>query len=82
MMQATWISLVGLPVYLTNVLPAPLHPPMGTRDYAALALFAGSLLWEVTADRQKTAWRKAKDAKQHDEKFISNGLWSISRHPK
>jgi len=81
MMQATWIAIVGLPVYLTNILPAGLHPPVGPRDYAAVAIFAGSLLWEVTADRQKNAWRKAKNAKEHDEKFISNGLWSISRHP-
>lgn len=34
------------------------------------------------ADYQKTQWRKAKDRKEHDEKFISSGLWNISRHPK
>lgn len=37
---------------------------------------------EVIADRQKSSWRKAKDSKQHDEKFITKGLWGISRHPK
>lgn len=36
----------------------------------------------VVADRQKTAWRNARDNKEHDEKFITGGLWSISRHPK
>ncbi|KII89846.1 hypothetical protein PLICRDRAFT_52988 [Plicaturopsis crispa FD-325 SS-3] len=81
MAQATWITLVGLPVYLCNSLPAPLHSPLGPRDYAAVAFFAASFLFEVIADRQKSAWRRAKDAKQHDEKFISSGLWSISRHP-
>lgn len=81
MAQATWILVVGLPVYLCNVLPAGLHPPLGMRDYASLGLFAGSLLFEVIADRQKSAWRKAKDAKHHEEKFINRGLWSISRHP-
>ncbi|KAJ7510476.1 hypothetical protein B0H11DRAFT_1959274 [Mycena galericulata] len=80
--QATWVLLVGLPVYMVNSLPAPLHPALAIRDYAAFGLFAGSLLFEVIADRQKTAWRRAKDAKQHDEKFITRGLWSISRHPK
>ncbi|KAG6896655.1 hypothetical protein C0992_006854 [Termitomyces sp. T32_za158] len=80
--QATWISLVGLPVYLCNTLqPAHLHPRLNSRDYASLALFAGSLLFEVVADRQKSAWRRAKDNKEHDERFISSGLWSISRHP-
>jgi len=79
--QATWVSLVGLPVYLVNTLPPHLHPALGIRDYAAFGLFAGSFLFEVIADRQKSAWRRAKDAKQHDEKFITRGLWSISRHP-
>ncbi|KAJ7671543.1 hypothetical protein DFH06DRAFT_1177886 [Mycena polygramma] len=81
MAQATWVLLVGLPVYLVNSLPAPLHPALAIRDYAAVGLFAGSFLFEVIADRQKTAWRRAKDAKQHDEKFITSGLWSLSRHP-
>lgn len=66
----------------SNILPAALHPPLGIRDYASLGLFAGSLLFEIIADRQKSAWRAAKDAKQHDDKFITSGLWSISRHPK
>lgn len=65
-----------------NSLPSHLHPALGIRDYAAAGLFVGSFLFEVIADRQKTAWRRAKDAKEHDEKFITSGLWSISRHPK
>jgi len=81
MAQATWVFLVGLPVYLVNTLPPPLHPALGIRDYAAFGLFAGSFLFEVIADRQKTVWRQAKQAKQHEEKFITSGLWSISRHP-
>jgi len=79
--QATWISLVGLPVYLVNTLPSPLHPALTIRDYAALGLYTASFLFEVVADRQKSKWRAAKDNKDHDEKFITSGLWSISRHP-
>ncbi|RXW21769.1 hypothetical protein EST38_g4088 [Candolleomyces aberdarensis] len=79
--QATWIMLVGLPVWLVNALPPSLSPDLGPRDYLAAGLFAGSFLFEVVADRQKSAWRRAKDKKQHDEKFITSGLWSISRHP-
>ncbi|KAJ7645386.1 hypothetical protein B0H17DRAFT_1104079 [Mycena rosella] len=79
--QATWVLLVGLPVYMVNSLPPNLHPALGIRDFAAFGLFAGSFLFEVIADRQKTAWRRAKDAKEHNEKFITSGLWSISRHP-
>ncbi|KAG5653017.1 hypothetical protein H0H81_002710 [Sphagnurus paluster] len=81
MMQATWISVVGMPAFLTNTLPADLHPALTRRDYAAAVLFAVSFLVEVIADRQKSAWRAAKDAGKHAEKFISSGLWSISRHP-
>jgi len=79
--QATWVFLVGLPVFMANTLPSHLHAPLGPRDYAAFGLFAGSFLFEVIADLQKSAWRKAKDNKEHDEKFITRGLWSISRHP-
>ncbi|KAJ3567517.1 hypothetical protein NP233_g6315 [Leucocoprinus birnbaumii] len=78
---ATWITLVGLPIWLVNTLPARLNPALGIRDYAAVGLYVGSLLFESIADRQKSAWRKAKDAKQHNEPFIASGLWSISRHP-
>lgn len=79
---ATWVFVVGLPVYLANTIPANAHPPLGIRDYAAFGLFAASFLFEALADRQKTVWRHRKDAKQHDERFISSGLWSLSRHPK
>ena len=81
-LKATWITLVGLPVYLSNAVPPSAHPPLGFRDYVALALFATSFLFELVADIQKSAWRLAKDNKQHDQKFITSGLWSISRHPK
>jgi len=79
--QAVWVFFVGLPVYMVNSLPTALHAPLGPRDYAAFGLFASSFLLEVIADQQKSNWRKAKDNKEHDEKFITKGLWGISRHP-
>ncbi|KAJ3855130.1 hypothetical protein EV368DRAFT_72472 [Lentinula lateritia] len=80
-MQATWVFVVGFPVYLANTMPKNVHPPLCTRDYFSIGLFASSFFFEALADRQKTIWRRRKDAKEHDEKFITSGLWSISRHP-
>ncbi|KAJ7593869.1 hypothetical protein C8J56DRAFT_925405 [Mycena floridula] len=81
MAQATWVMLVGLPVYLCNVIPAHAHAPLGIRDYASFGLFAGSLIFEMVADYQKSVWRAKKERKEHEEKFITSGLWSLSRHP-
>jgi len=79
--QATWVLLVGLPVYLCNMLPAARHPPLGVRDFVSLGLFATSFIFEIIADHQKSSWKRAKNDKKHNEKFITSGLWSISRHP-
>ncbi|KAH9926838.1 hypothetical protein B0H21DRAFT_700749 [Amylocystis lapponica] len=81
MAQATWVLFVGLPVYMVNTLPSAAHPPLRSLDYVSAALFAGSWLFEIVADHQKTKWRRAKENKDHDEKFITTGLWGISRHP-
>ncbi|KAF9223931.1 DUF1295-domain-containing protein [Gyrodon lividus] len=79
--QATWVFVVGLPVYLSNLVPASAHPPLRALDYVALAFVAASFAFEVTADRQKSAWRHARDSNKHNEKFITSGLWGWSRHP-
>jgi len=79
--QATWVFAVGLPVYMVNSLPPSATPALRSYDYLSFGLFASAWLFEIIADRQKTEWRRARDNKEHDEKFISSGLWSISRHP-
>ncbi|EKM57757.1 uncharacterized protein PHACADRAFT_251589 [Phanerochaete carnosa HHB-10118-sp] len=81
MAQATWVFLVGLPVYLVNTIPPAAHSPLGARDHLSVSIFTASWLLEIVADHQKTVWRRAKDNKEHDEQFISTGLWSLSRHP-
>ncbi|EJD44379.1 DUF1295-domain-containing protein [Auricularia subglabra TFB-10046 SS5] len=80
-MQANWVMIVGLPVYLINVLPKTQHAPLSRIDKAGLLLAAASFVLEVTADLQKANWRAAKDTGKHSEKFISSGLWGLSRHP-
>ena len=46
--------------------------------YVGLALWLGGFATEVIADSQKSRFRSNPDNKG---KFISEGLWSISRHP-
>jgi steroid 5-alpha reductase family enzyme len=81
-LPATWIFVVGLPVYLANATPARLHPRLNAFDFAAIAFASTCFGLEVLADSQKAKWKRDKNAKLHDEKFISSGLWGISRHPK
>ncbi|KAK4047087.1 hypothetical protein OIV83_005650 [Microbotryomycetes sp. JL201] len=80
-MQGMWVSLTALPVFAVNAVPAALQPRLGVRDFVAAGLWVTAFAYEVIADRQKSQWRAQKDQKQHDEQFISSGLWAQSRHP-
>lgn len=79
--QGVWVSLTALPVLAINAIPAAAHPALGLRDALAAGLWIAAFTAEVIADRQKSAWRAAKEDKRHEEKFISSGLWAYSRHP-
>lgn len=83
--QATWVSLCLLPVLAVNSLPATTFASLGgavaLTDILGILLYVGGLSFEVTADRQKSAWVEEKKAKKHDEAFLTRGLWSKSRHP-
>ncbi|CCA71256.1 hypothetical protein PIIN_05195 [Serendipita indica DSM 11827] len=79
--QGAWISIVGLPVWLTNAVPGVLTRPWGRPDVALLGAAALCLGTEMLADYQKSAWRAEKNQGKHQEKFINRGLWSLSRHP-
>lgn len=82
--SAVWVSLCIMPVLALNSIPRTTLatlPVLGVTDVIGLALFVGGLSFEVTADRQKNAWVQAKKNKEHDEDFLTHGLWSKSRHP-
>jgi len=82
--QATWVSLCLMPILAVNSIPHAVLstlPAVGLTDIIGLAMFAGGLTFEVIADRQKDAWVQAKKRKEHDEDFLTHGLWSKSRHP-
>jgi len=85
MAQATWVSLCALPVLALNSLPAATFAALPARialtDVLGLALYAGGIAFEATADAQKSKWSAERRAKAHDEEFLTRGLWSKSRHP-
>ncbi|KAH7323533.1 hypothetical protein BKA65DRAFT_70691 [Rhexocercosporidium sp. MPI-PUGE-AT-0058] len=84
MAQATWVLLCLMPILAVNSIPhvaLSTLPAIGVVDVIGLALYIGGLSFEVAADRQKNAWVQAKKRKEHDEDFLTSGLWSKSRHP-
>ena len=74
-----------MPVLAVNSLPASLFASLPAAvtltDIIGLLLYLGGLSFEVVADRQKNKWVHEKKTKQHDEDFLTRGLWSKSRHP-
>jgi len=78
----TW-TLGGAWVFITMaaglaVITSSTEVALGAFFYIGLALWLAGFAFEVIADRQKTKFRSNS---QNKEKFITEGLWSISRHP-
>ena len=78
----TW-TLSGTWVYVTMAAGLAAassadSPPLDAFFAAGLALWLAGFAFEVTADTQKTRFRADPANK---DRFISSGLWSISRHP-
>jgi steroid 5-alpha reductase family enzyme len=79
----TW-TLGGLWVFIT--MAAGLAAMTSSAESVTLSWYAliGIVLWlqgfivEVVADHQKTRFRSKKENR---DKFINEGLWSLSRHP-
>lgn len=74
--QGVWVWLTLLPSLVLNTTKR--NPPVGARDYIGWTLWSLGFLMEVVADMQKSIFRA--DPK-NEGKFISTGLWGISRHP-
>lgn len=78
MAQATWCSLICLPVIALNAVPASAFaaiPGMRITDVLGVALWVGGITLEATADKQKSQWLKEKREKKHHEDFMTRGLW-------
>lgn len=77
MMQAIWVSLCLMPVMAVNAIPAAAFGTgLKLTDLLGLSVYVGGMTFEVVADRQKGQWMKEKRNKQHDEEFLTRGLWS------
>lgn len=74
--QGVWVLVTLLPTLL--LLLKRDSVPLGPRDILGWTLWVIGFLVEVTADRQKSAF---KADPENAGRFISSGLWSVSRHP-
>jgi len=75
-LQGVWVWVTLLPTLILNTQRR--DAVIGNRDYLGYALWTIGFLFEVVADMQKSIFRANPN---NDGKFISTGLWSISRHP-
>lgn len=75
-LQGTWVFITLLPILILNQSSAAETFVMS--DYIGIVFWMVGFLFELVADFQKSAFRKISANK---DKFISSGLWSVSRHP-
>lgn len=83
-LQAMWVSLMLMPVMALNAVPAAAWaavPRLTVTDVLGIGVWAGGITMESVADAQKSKWVEGKRKKQHDEQFLSKGLFSVSRFP-
>ncbi|EPE05016.1 3-oxo-5-alpha-steroid 4-dehydrogenase [Ophiostoma piceae UAMH 11346] len=78
--QALWITLCQSPVTAVNAVRTLPNRVLWT-DILGFGLFFTGLAIESVADYQKSSWVQAKHAKQHDELFMTRGLFSRCRYP-
>lgn len=84
LVQAAWVSLMLAPVMALNAVPAAAWasvPRLIATDALGMAAWAAGFAMEAAADAQKSRWVEAKRNKEHDEQFLSKGLFSLSRFP-
>eukprot|EP00211_Chloroparvula_japonica_P016798 CAMPEP_0119122280 /NCGR_PEP_ID=MMETSP1310-20130426/2584_1 /TAXON_ID=464262 /ORGANISM="Genus nov. species nov., Strain RCC2339" /LENGTH=275 /DNA_ID=CAMNT_0007111917 /DNA_START=61 /DNA_END=885 /DNA_ORIENTATION=+ len=89
MVQAAWILITALPVYLINAKRVPEGQPgaelsekldstFSGRDVIGWAIWVFGFLVETIADAQKSAFRSNPS---NSNKWIDTGLWSVAEAP-
>jgi len=74
--QGLWVWLTLLPTMILNIKRH--NKPLGMRDYIGWGFWICGFLLQAVADSQKSSFRSNPENKG---KFITEGLWSYSRHP-
>ena len=74
--QALWVSITSCAAVISILNTEP--NTLGINGIIGILIWLIGFSFEVIADFQKNNFKKAENT--HD-KFISDGLWSISRHP-
>lgn len=78
MIQGSWVYANLLPSLIMFTFKENREPIISPQSVAGWAIFAAGLIFETVADIQKTRFRNTPANKG---RFISTGLWSVSRHP-
>ncbi|PHH81526.1 hypothetical protein CDD82_587 [Ophiocordyceps australis] len=81
MAQAAWVSGILAPVIALNAVPRSAAPALLATDVLGLGLWAAGFGLEVAADAQKKKWAQGKRRKEHDQDFLSTGLFAWCRFP-
>ena len=74
--QALWVSITSCAAVISILNTEP--NTLGINGIIGILIWLIGFSFEVIADSQKNNFKKAENT---NEKFISDGLWSISRHP-
>lgn len=77
-LQGLWAFVCSLPVFMLNTVVESKSDKIGPLAYAGLGIFAFGLIFETVADDQKRLFRSNNE---NHNRFITTGLWSLSRHP-
>lgn len=77
-LQAVWVFVTALPVWVSLSRGDDGGTPTEGRDWVGRLLWSVGFAFQVLADSQKSAFR-ADPANQG--RFISTGLWGCSQHP-
>lgn len=74
-MQAVWIYLTALPVYIVLANPSKGQRSFGPSDIIGVIIWLYGFIIEVTADTQKFRFKSS-----HPRDFINTGIWRYSRY--